>query len=202
MTSVNLCGISGSPRTASTDYVVQKALEYAENTYSCQTNYFSCHSKELNFCIHCDYCIQKKKGCVFKDDMEQVYTLMEWAHAFIIGTPVYQGTVSGQTKVIFDRCRAVVAKNPQFFKNKVGAGIAVGGDRMGGQEVALQTILNFYVINEMIAVGGGSFGANLGSTFWSKDKKVEGVRNDEEGLKTMYKTIDNLVKTAREVIQL
>jgi multimeric flavodoxin WrbA len=144
--------------------------------------------------------VRKKQGCVFKDDMEEVYTLMEWANAFLIGTPVYQGTVSGQTKVVLDRCRAVVAKNPQFFKNKVGAGLAVGGDRMGGQEIALQTILNFYVISEMIPVGGGSFGANLGGTFWSKDKKVEGVKNDEEGLKTMYKTMDRLVQTTQEVI--
>jgi multimeric flavodoxin WrbA len=199
MTSVKIFGISGSPRTASTDYAVRKALEYAENMYSCETKYFSCHSKELNFCIHCDYCVRKKQGCVFKDDMEEVYTLMEWANTLLIGTPVYQGTISGQTKVVLDRCRAVVAKNPKFFKNKVGAGLAVGGDRMGGQEIALQTILNFYVINEMIAVGGGSFGANLGGTFWSKDKKAEGVANDEEGLKTMYRTIDRLVKTAQEV---
>ncbi|KYK35019.1 MAG: flavodoxin family protein [Theionarchaea archaeon] len=199
MEELRVFGISGSPRIGSTDYVIKSALQYVEEKYSVQTEYFSCHKKDLNFCIHCDYCVRKKEGCVFKDDMELVYKAMEWADALIIGTPVYQGTLSGQTKVLLDRCRALVAKNPSFFKNKVGAAIAVGGDRIGGQELALQAVLNFYIISEMIPVGGGSFGANLGATFWSKDKKAEGVKEDQEGLKTLYKTIDRLIRTATVV---
>jgi multimeric flavodoxin WrbA len=163
-----------------------------EDTYHVQTRYFSCHKKKLAFCIHCDHCVTKKNGCIFTDDMEPVYRDMEWGDSIIIGTPVYQGTLSGQAKVVMDRCRAVVAKNPSFFKNKVGAAIAVGGDRSGGQEIALQGIINFYIINEMIPVGGGSFGANLGGTFWSKDRKAEGVKEDKEGLKSLYRTLDRL----------
>ncbi len=60
---------------------------------------------------------------------------------------------------------------------------------MGGQEPAIQTILNFYVINEMIPVGGGSFGANLGGTFWSKDKGAEGVSEDSEGMRSLRRTL-------------
>ncbi|HIH44784.1 MAG TPA: flavodoxin family protein, partial [Candidatus Methanoperedenaceae archaeon] len=63
-------------------------------------------------------------------------------------------------------------------------------------ELALQSVLNFYIINEMIPVGGGSFGANMGGTFWSKDRLEEGVREDEEGLRSMRRTVDRLVKTA------
>jgi multimeric flavodoxin WrbA len=195
--TVRMFGISGSPRIASTDFAVRKALEYAEVTYSAETRYFSCHKKELNFCIHCDYCVKKKEGCVFKDDMEEVYQSLEWADALILGTPVYQGTVSGQTKVVMDRCRALVAKNPHVLSQKAGAALAVGGDRMGGQEVALQTILEFYIINEVLPVGGGSFGANLGSTFWSKDLGAAGVEQDEEGIKTLRKTVDRIISVAR-----
>lgn len=119
--------------------------------------------------------------------------MMEWADAWVIGTPVYQGTVSGQTKVMMDRCRAILARDPKLFKNKVGMAIADGGDRVGGQEPAIQTILNFYVISEMIPVGGGSFGANLGGTFWSKDRGAEGIIEDEEGMKGLRRTMDNLV---------
>ena len=199
MEEMNLFGICGSPRIGSTDYAVKAALQYAEENYLIQTTYFSCHKKELNFCIHCDFCVRKKQGCVFKDDMKEVYDNLEWADALIIGTPVYQGTLSGQTKVLLDRCRAVVAKDPSFFKNKVGAAIAVGGDRIGGQELAIQAIINFYIISEMIPVGGGSFGANLGGTFWSKDKGAEGVREDAVGLKSLYKTVDRLVSAASVV---
>jgi multimeric flavodoxin WrbA len=198
---INLFGISGSPRIGSTDYAVRSALQYAEKKYSVETRYFSCHRKKLNFCFHCDHCVEKKKGCIHKDDMETVYENLEWADALLIGTPVYQGTLSGQTKVVLDRCRAVVARTPSFFRNKVGSAIAVGGDRIGGQESAIQAIITFYIINEIIPVGGGSFGANLGITFWSKDKGQRGVEEDEEGARSLERTIDRLITVTREVIQ-
>jgi len=48
----------------------------------------------------------------------------------------------------------------------------------------------------MIPVGGGSFGANIGGTFWSKDKGAEGVKEDSEGFRSLYKTMDRLMKVA------
>ena len=199
MEKPTIFGISGSPRCASTDYVVNAALQYAKEHHRADIRYFSCQKKTLNFCIHCDHCVKKKEGCIFTDDMEGIYDGCEWADALIIGTPVYQGTLSGQIKVVMDRCRAVVARNPSFFKKKVGAAIAVGGDRNGGQELALQAILNFYILNEMIPVSGGSFGANLGATFWSKDKGMKGVEADITGLKTLFRTVDRVIEVVTEV---
>jgi multimeric flavodoxin WrbA len=194
---IRILGISGSPRIMATDFLVQEALKIARKQYEAETDYFSAKGRKLNFCTHCDFCIKTKDGCVHKDDISaELYGKMIWADAWIMGTPVYQGTVSAQTKTIMDRCRAVVARDPKVFLNKVGMGIAGGGDRIGGQEPSIQTILNFYVINEMIPVGGGSFGANLGGTFWSKDKGAEGVAEDVEGMKSLNKTLKRLVQTA------
>ncbi|WP_371413363.1 flavodoxin family protein [Methanococcoides sp. NM1] len=196
---MKLLGISGSPRKKATDRMVRAALEFAEEKYDVETEYFSAKGKDLKFCIHCDHCIRTKQGCIHKDDMLELYDKMQWADAWIIGTPVYQGTLSGQTKVMMDRCRAVVARDPKVFMNKVGAGMADGGDRIGGQEPALQTIHNFYIINEMLPVSGGSFGSNLGGTFWSQDKGAEGVDADEEGLRSMRKTVRKLIQTTQMV---
>lgn len=191
---INLFGISGSPKRGATDYIVQEALRYAGEKYSVESRYFSAQGKILNFCIHCDHCIREKKGCIHKDDMEEIYTNMKWADALIIGTPVYQGIVSGQTKVIMDRCRAIAAQDLHFIQYKPGAALAIGGDRIGGQEPSIQAIHNFYIINEAIPVGGGSFGANLGGALWSNDKGAQGVKADEEGMKSMRKTINRLIK--------
>jgi multimeric flavodoxin WrbA len=193
---IKLFGICGSPRKGATDYILQEALNYAKEKYDAETEYFFAMGKKLNFCIHCDYCIREKKGCIHNDDMQEVYSKLKWADALIIGTPVYQGTVSGQTKVIMDRCRAVAAQDIHYIRNKPGAALAVGGDRIGGQEPSIQAILNFYVINEALPVGGGSFGANLGGTFWSRDMGADGAKKDEEGLKSMRKTINRLIKLA------
>ncbi len=196
--TIKILGISGSPRNMATDFIVREALKIAEEKYGAETKYFSSKGKKLNFCIHCDSCIRTKEGCIHKDDISaELYDKMIWADAWIIGTPVYQGTLSAQTKTIMDRCRAVVAKDPKVFLNKVGMGIADGGDRIGGQEPAIQTILNFYVINEMIPVGGGSFGANMGGTFWSKDKGAEGVSEDSEGMRSLRRTLKKLIQTAQ-----
>jgi multimeric flavodoxin WrbA len=164
---VKLFGISASPRKAATDWIVRGALRYVEEKWNAETRYFSVRGKKLNFCLHCDHCI-KEGSCIHDDAMKEVYSGFEWADALILGTPVYQGTLSGQTKVIIDRCRALVAKNPKILRDKVGASIAIGGDKVGGQELAIQAILNFYLINEMIPIGGGSFGANMVLLFGPK----------------------------------
>jgi len=191
---VKIFGVSGSPRKGSTDYIVNEALKYLEEKYGAKTRYFPARGKHLNFCIHCDYCVRERSGCIHKDDMPDFYDGLEWADGIIIGTPVYQGNLSAQTKTMLDRCRAVVAKDPDILRNKVGAALAVGGDRVGGQEIAIQSIHHFYIISEMIPVGGGSFGANLGGTFWSQDRMAEGAAEDEEGLRSMRKTMNRMME--------
>jgi multimeric flavodoxin WrbA len=95
-----------------------------------------------------------------------------------------------------DRCRALFTKDKAVFRNKVGVAIAVGGDRIGGQELAIQQILTFYILNGVIPVGGGAFGANLGATFWSKDT-LKGVKLDEEGFRSLRKTLKRFVETLK-----
>jgi multimeric flavodoxin WrbA len=193
---IHLLGISGSPREASTAFAITEALKYAENEFKANTEYYSLKKKKINFCIHCDYCVRKKKGCIHEDDMVEAYVKMEKADAFILGTPVYNGTISGSLKTFLDRCRAMVAKNPDVLKNKVGAGVAVGGDRIGGQDLALLTIHSFYLSSKMIPTSGGPFGANLGGTIWSRDLGKKGAQQDVDGLRTVRLTVDRLMELA------
>jgi multimeric flavodoxin WrbA len=119
--------------------------------------------------------------------MSSLYSLLKDSEGIIMATPVYNGGISAQTKAVMDRCRALVASDKNFFKHKVGMAIAVGGDRIGGQELAIQQIITFYILNGIIPVSGGSFGANLGATFWSKDT-LEGIKKDDEGFRSLRKT--------------
>ena len=181
-----IVGICGSPRQQATEYVLRDALKMlAELNF--ETRFFTVRGKHIEFCSHCDYCLDHKE-CVFNDDMQEVYSLFKEAQGLILATPVYNGGVSAQIKAIMDRCRAYVAADRNFFKNKVGMGIALGGDRVGGQEAALSQILTFYVLNGVLPVSGGFFGANLGATFWTKDT-LEGVKQDEEGFRSLRKTV-------------
>jgi len=181
-----IVGICGSPRDQATEYVLNEALRMLKEQ-GFETQFWTVRGKWVDFCAHCDYCL-KNKECVVQDDVQELYTLLIEAKGIIFASPVYNGGVSAQIKALMDRTRALVAADKNVFRGKIGMGIAVGGDRNGGQEFALMQIHSFFLINGMVPVGGGFFGANLGATFWSKDT-LEGVKADEEGFRSLKKTV-------------
>lgn len=190
-----IVGICGSPRRQATEYVLKEALNMLEKM-GFKTEFFTVRGKSIGFCRHCDYCIKNKK-CAIKDDMYELYPLLKDSKGIIIATPVYNGGISAQIKAVMDRCRALGAADRGSFRHKVGMAVAVGGDRIGGQELALQQIITFYILNGIVPISGGSFGANLGATFWSKDT-LEGVKKDEEGFRNLRKTVKKFAKFLEE----
>jgi len=183
---MKVVGICGSPRQQATEHVLKEALRMLEEQ-GFETRFWTVRGKWVDHCAHCDHCLTEK-ACVVQDDVQKLYALLTDAQGIIFASPVYNGGVSSQTKAVMDRMRAVVAEDKNFFRDKIGMGIAVGGDRNGGQEFALMQIHAFYIIQGMIPVGGGFFGANLGATFWSRDT-LEGVKLDEEGFRSLKKTV-------------
>ena len=181
-----ILGICGSPRKQATEYVLGEALSML-GRMGFETEFFTVRGKDIGFCQHCDYCLRNKE-CKLKDDMYMLYPLLRKAEGLVIATPVYNGGVSAQMKAVMDRSRALFAVDKNVLRYKAGMAIAVAGDRAGGQELAIQQIMTFYVLNGVIPVGGGPFGANLGATFWSKDT-LKGVKQDEEGFNTLKKTV-------------
>jgi len=181
-----ILGICGSPREQATEYVLKEALRML-NEKGFETQFWTVRGKWIEFCIHCDYCLRNKE-CFFQDELQNLYPLLTEAKGIIFATPVYNAGVSAQIKAVMDRTRALVAADRNVFKGKIGMGIATGGDRNGGQEFALMQIHSFFILNWMIPVSGGFFGANFGATFWSKDT-LEGVKLDEEGFRSLRKTM-------------
>ncbi|NMC10368.1 MAG: flavodoxin family protein [Methanothrix sp.] len=187
-----ILGISGSPRKMATEHILKEALKMLEER-GFRTELFTVRAKSIGPCRHCDFCL-KNKECMIKDDMYQLYPLIREAEGYVFATPVYNGSISAQTKIVIDRTRATLAADPKALSRKPGMAIAIGGDRMGGQEQALQQIHTFYVLNGMIPVSGGFFGANLGATFWSRDT-LEGAMSDQEGFRSLRKTVRKFAET-------
>lgn len=190
-----IVGICGSPRRQATEYVLTQAFEMLR-TKGFETELFTVRDRNIGFCQHCDYCLRTKK-CKLEDDMYKLYPLLRKTDGLVIATPVYNGGASAQTKAVMDRCRALFAADRDVLRNKAGIAIAVGGDRAGGQELAIQQIITFYVLNGVIPISGGPFGANLGATFWSKDT-LKGIKEDEEGFKTLKKTLTRFAEFMKQ----
>ena len=191
-----ILGLCGSPRRQATEYVLRETLKIIRES-GLDTIFFSVRGKNISFCQHCDYCVTNKQ-CMIKDDMFELYPLLQDAQGLVIATPVYNGGISAQIKTVMDRCRALLTADPNLFRHKVGIAIAVGGDRIGGQELAIQQINTFFILNGIIPISGGAFGANLGATFWSSDT-LEGVKTDEEGFKSLRKTVRRYIEALQRL---
>ena len=176
-----ILGLCGSPRGQATEHVLEVALKMLEER-GLETRLWTVRGKRIGFCAHCDSCLGGG-GCVIQDDVQEVYPLLREAEGIIIASPVYNGGVSAQIKAVMDRTRALLASDPDALRGKPGMAIAVGGDRTGGQELALQQISTYYTINGVLTLSGGFFGANLGASFWSKDTLagVKGTRRASGG---------------------
>ena len=190
-----ILGLCGSPRAMTTEYVLRAALGMLQEK-GFETLFWGVRGKKIGFCIHCDRCL-KEAECTIDDDVQGLYPLLQEAEALVIATPVYNGGVSAQIKAVMDRTRALLAQDKDALRGKPGIAIAVGGDRVGGQELTIQQIQTFLILNGAIPLSGGFFGANLGASLWSKDS-VEGIREDEEGMRSMRKTVNRLIEYMEE----
>lgn len=99
--------INGSPRKkGNTATLLQKAVDGAISQ-GAETELI--HLYDLNYkgCTSCFAC--KTKGgksygkCGYKDDLTPILEEIETIHAFILGSPLYYATVSGQMKSFMER---------------------------------------------------------------------------------------------------
>lgn len=187
---MKILGICGSPREGASEFLLKRALKEMEDD-GFETIFISVKDKSISPCIHCNDCLHTKGKCSIEDDMNEIYEALREADGIILASPIHFGSISAQLKAVIDRCQAMIMEDLDIFKNKVGISIVVGGDRSGGQELAIQQINTFYLLNKIIPVSGGSFGANLGACLWSQDDGAEGVEKDEYGLKTLDMTMNN-----------
>lgn len=178
---MNILGISGSPNSGgNNDKLIEEILRIAgERGFKTDTVFIS--SSKINPCNACGVCA-KEDRCPIEDDMLPVYDKLEEADAVVVSSPVYFGTMTAQLKALCDR--SVLHRRQGFrLKNKVGAAMAIGGSRNGGQEKTIQSIHEWMHIHGMIVVGdGGHFGGIL--------KKP--AAKDEEGMKTAIDTINKV----------
>ena len=97
----------------------------------------------------------------------------------IIGTPVYFSNMSSLCKAFLDRW--MVFRRNFDLRNKIGAAVAVGAARNGGQELTLQTIHAAMLCQDMIIVSDGKPTARLGGILVSSG---DDISKDEAGLAT------------------
>jgi len=104
---MNVIGINGSPRKKwNTATLVAKALEGAA-AQGATTELVHLYDLEFKGCVSCFAC--KTRGgrsygtCVLRDDLTPVLEKIASADALVIGSPIYFGAVTGETRSFLER---------------------------------------------------------------------------------------------------
>ena len=101
-----LVALNGSPRRGSSvDLLLERMCEGAREAGGIAEHL---HVAELRV-RPCEACGPEPTAgyCIFHDDMDRVYALLERAHAIAVGSPIFFDAVSAQLKLVMDRCNCI-----------------------------------------------------------------------------------------------
>ncbi len=137
---MKVVGIYGSPRKGgNTDILLDKVLEGAGSAGADVTPIYARKLKMVG-CIECGGC-DKTGKCVVKDDMQDVYPLLESADVIFLASPIFFYGMTAQAKAVIDRGQAMWAgrmlkKTAAERKNyDSGKGYLIGVGATGGKNL-------------------------------------------------------------------
>ncbi|HEY9076498.1 MAG TPA: flavodoxin family protein [Anaerolineaceae bacterium] len=186
---MRILGINGSPHAeGNTAY----ALRYALNLFTQageETEYISLAGKQIHACEGSFAC--RSGTCVYDDDMTAILEAMRRCDGLLLASPVYMGMVTGQLKTLMDRSVLLRVSGWQM-SGKIGAGIACGGFRNGGQELTLQCMHTYFLQQDMAAIADGPRFSHSGATI------VGRAAEDTLGLETIRNLVEKFIHILRK----
>ena len=112
---MKLLGISGTITGSKTKTVIQKLLEEVKNNYpEIEVELLDLKDYNIQFC-------DGRDPSTYTGDTKKVIDLVSSADFYIIGTPIFQGSLTGALKNLFDLVP------PKVFRSKVIGFAATGG---------------------------------------------------------------------------
>jgi multimeric flavodoxin WrbA len=162
MKEVFIVAINGSPnKEGNTAFLLEQVLQSARD-FGAKTEML--HSMDMLENLDepfCTACSTPCAGICYQDsELEKAFEILAKADAIVVGSPVYFATVSAQLKAIFDKTRKLRAE--KALAGKVGAGVAVGASRFGGQETTVRAIHDIMMVHGMTIVSDSSISMTLG----------------------------------------
>ncbi|MDO7788301.1 flavodoxin family protein [Desulforamulus aquiferis] len=173
-------GLNGSPNNdGNTVFLLKEALG-AASELGAETKLINVAPavKTLNE-LFCDACTTPCAGvCYQGTKVEELLNQLKEADGIIMASPVYFGTVASPLKILWDKTRAI--RKEKALVDVVGAAVAVGGSRFGGQETTIRAMQDMMLVQGMTIVGDGSFLDDAGHQGASAQKPSD---KDQIGIK-------------------
>lgn len=160
---MKIVGFSGSPRkNGSTNALIKRILKKAEENDH-NTSMYYLNDFNINPCQACRYCAENE-GCDLDDDINELHKILDNADYIIIGSPIYYGEVSAQTKLFTDRFYSIFNSKIKNFKGKKAILIYTQANPdpktyeayTEHEKKYLYEFMNFEVVDTLIAAGVNS----------------------------------------------
>lgn len=146
---MNILVLNGSPRAnGNTAAMVKAFVEGAGENGHAITVVDVC-KKKIAGCLACEYCHTKGKGqCIQKDDMQEVYPVLDKAEMIVLASPIYYHSFTGQLQCAINRIYAL--DKPRNLK-KAALFLSSGSDDVyGGAIYEYQnSFLNYLKLEDM-----------------------------------------------------
>jgi len=119
--------LKSSPRENGNSNTLAGQVEAGAKEAGADVQSLMLHHLDIRPCDACDVC-QETGVCIVKDDMQQVYPLLERADAIVIAGPVYWFTISAQAKLCIDRWYALESSQGSTLRGKQFGIVLTYGD--------------------------------------------------------------------------
>jgi multimeric flavodoxin WrbA len=188
---MRVIAFNGSPHIAgNTSFALETVLDEFKKE-GMETELVQMGSETVEPCQACYVCLQNLDGrCIIEtDSINKWFEDMKAADAIVIGSPVFFGGVTAQTKAFLDRMGELGKANKDPFRRKLGGGVVVR--QRAGALNAFNEINLFFLDAQMILVGSG---------YNTLQARVPGeARNDPEGMETLRTLGRNMVWALRRL---
>ncbi len=190
---MKVVAFNGSPRIKGNTHQALEIVLQELRQEGIETELVEMGSEDIQPCQACGVCGSRRdETCNLETDKvnEWIQKIKE-ADGLIIGSPVYFGSLTAQTKAFIDRVGFVSRANGDMFKRKVGAGVVV--NRRAGGLMTFSEINLFFLIGQMIVPG---------SNYWNlvMAQKPGETANDKEGVQTLKVLGQNMAWLIKKLV--
>jgi len=100
--------LNGSPSKDGNTLALANAFKDGAESKGHEVTLLNVAHKKVNGCMSCNYCHNQGNGkCVQKDDMQEIYPLLQEADMIVFASPIYYFTMSAQLEAVIHRFYAI-----------------------------------------------------------------------------------------------
>lgn len=189
---IKVVAFNGSPRKNGNTSILIHTVFDVLNAQGIETEFIQIGNKTVHGCTACGKCreIADCKCHIKNDLLNQCIEKMVAADGIILASPVYFADITSELKALIDVAGYVTRGSGHLLARKVGAGIVAV--RRAGELHALNSMNNFFLINQMIIPGSSYWNMAFGSG-------VGDVLKDIEGIQTMKKLGENMAWLLKKI---